>query len=474
MSNETSRLRPRVAIVLAAGKGSRMHSSTPKVLHRAAGKELLEWVVETARASGCEKILVVVGHQREKVQGAIQGDDIVWVHQKEQKGTGHALAQAEPYVTEPSTLLVLSGDVPLVSRSTLQGLASAAEKSWGSMAVAELDEPGSLGRVLARESGDLDRIVEASDASPEELACRVVNAGIYALPSEIFAYLRNLRTDNQKGELYLTDALGDAARNGDPIALVELTNPSEAFGVNTRKDLARVQKALVERHLEELMESGVTILDPERTLVEATVRVGNDTVLHPGVSLMGHTRIGTNCEIHQGSWIRDSAVGDGVEIKPYSLLEEAEVAEDCTVGPFARLRPASVLLEGSRVGNFVELKKTRLGKGAKASHLTYLGDATIGDRANIGAGTITCNYDGANKHATVVGEGAFIGSDTMLVAPVEVGADAITGAGSTITHDVPQGALAIARARQKNITDWKSRARAGTSGSQASAPKKKE
>lgn len=468
MSDEPSRQRPRVAVILAAGKGTRMRSAIPKVLHHAAGKPLLLWVVETARACGCKRILIIIGHQQDKVREAIQGDDIVWVHQREQKGTGHALAQAEPHISGPCTLLVLSGDVPAVAKPTLERLATAAEHGWGAMAVAEHEHPGSLGRVLATPTNLLERIVEAADASPEELACRLVNAGIYALPSEIFPFLKRLRSDNKKGELYLTDALGDAAKAGSPTTLVHLENPAEAFGVNNRKDLSRVHLALLERHLDSLMDAGVTVLDPSRTLVEPTVRVGSDTILHPGVSLLGHTRIGQACEIHQGSWIRDSSIDNDVEVKPYSLLDGAEVGSNCVIGPFARLRPASVLLEGARVGNFVELKKTRLGRGSKASHLTYLGDSTIGDRANIGAGVITCNYDGFEKHSTVIGEGAFIGSDTMLVAPVNVGAEAVTGAGSVITHDIPRGALAIARARQKNIADWKSRSRAGKSGGSAS------
>ena len=451
--------RTRLAVILAAGKGTRMRSSTPKVLHRVGGRPMIEWVVRAARQSGCERIVVVVGHGSEAVRSAVAGDDLSFVVQEEQLGTGHALAQAESAVAGPSILLVLSGDVPLVSATTLDALASQAEVGWGSMAVAELEEPGSLGRVIAHRDDRLDRIVEASDAGPKELACRLVNAGIYALPSEIFEDLRRLEPNNAKGEYYLTDALGAAASRGEAVRLHRLDRFEEAFGVNDRRDLARAHRALLDQHLDDLMRNGVTILEPGRTSIEPTVTVGADTVIHPEVSLEGETHIGEGVELQQGVWMRNTRVADGVLIKAYSLLEDAEVKSECIVGPFARLRPASVLLEGARVGNFVELKKTRLGKGSKVSHLTYLGDSEIGEEANIGAGVVTCNYDGVSKHRTAIGDGAFVGSDTMLVAPVSVGPGATTGAGSVITQDVPEGALAVGRSRQRNIPGWKRRAR---------------
>lgn len=450
---------PRMAAVLAAGKGTRMRSSRPKVLHEVAGRTMLEWVVESARRSGCERVLVIVGHAADTVRASLDGDDIVWVLQEEQLGTGHALAQVEDHLDGAGTLLVLSGDVPLVSPDTLDTLAGAVEDgAWGAMAVAELEEPGSLGRVLAVDgsaAGSLDRIVEASDASPEELACRLVNAGIYALPApEVFDYLRRLGSNNAKGEYYLTDALGAAAADGNTVRLVDLPDFSEAYGVNDRRDLAKVHRAMVDRHLDALMDAGVTILEPARTTIEPTVRVGQDTLIHPEVSLLGNTTIGEGCVLGQGVIVQDSQLADGVVLKPYSTLDRSSVATECIVGPFARLRPASVLLEGARVGNFVELKKTQMGAGSKASHLTYLGDATVGEEANIGAGVVTCNYDGVRKHETVIGDGAFVGSDTMLVAPVTVGDGATTGAGSVVTQDVPEDALAVGRSRQRNIEGW--------------------
>ena len=446
--------RPRVAVILAAGKGTRMKSSLPKVLHRAAGRPLLQWVVDAARAARCERILIVVGHGAEKVREEITGGDLGWVLQAEQKGTGHALAQAEPEIPGNATVLVLSGDVPLVQTSTLDRLAEAAEEGWGAMTVATLPDPGMLGRVIV-EDGAFREIVEYKDANPEQRAVRLINAGLYALPApEIFEYLRNLKTDNAQGELYLTDAVTQAGRDGKPVRLIDLPDPDEALGVNDRTELAKVHRLLIGRHLVDLMKSGVTILEPERTVIEPGVQVGEDTVIHPGVSLLGHTSVGRECVIHQGAWLRDSTVGDGTNVEPYSVLDGAEVGEDCRVGPFARLRPASRLRRKARVGNFVEVKNSVLGEGAKANHLAYVGDATVGEGANIGAGAVTCNYDGVRKHPTEIGPGAFIGSDTMLVAPVKVGAGATTGAGSVITKNVPDGALAIGRARQQNLEGW--------------------
>lgn len=447
--------RSRIAVVLAAGKGTRMRSGMPKVLHCAAGRPLLSWVIETAREAGCERILVVVGHGAEQVKEEIDGEDIQWVLQEEQKGTGHALLQAEPYVDRDSILLVLSGDVPLVSTTTLEQLAAGAEAGWGAMAVAELDDPGSLGRVLAGGYGTLRRIVEASDASPEELAVKRVNAGLYALPApQIFDYLRQIGTDNAQGELYLTDAVTRAADEHRLVLLVPLPDPSEALGVNTRAELARVHRRLMDRHLTRLMDQGVTILEPSRTSIEPGVRVGADTVIHPDVSLLGTTVIGEGCTLRQGAWINDSILGSNVSVEPYSVLEQAQVGDGCRVGPFARLRPASRLLTGARVGNFVEVKSSELGAGSKANHLAYIGDAKVGEGANVGAGVVTCNYDGTGKHPTEIGPGAFIGSDTMLVAPVKVGEGASTAAGSVITKDVPAGALAVGRVRQKNLDGW--------------------
>ena len=455
---ETHSHRRRVAVVLAAGKGTRMRSKHPKPLFEVAGKPMLHWVLEAARDAGCERSLVVVGHQAERLQEAFADrDDVTWVMQEKQLGTGHALAQVESYVDGEALLLVLSGDVPALRPATLDRLATAAEGRGGALAVAELDEPGRLGRVVT--AGDhLERIVEAADASPEELEIRLINAGLYALPApQVFDYLQRLSTDNAQGELYLTDAVGLASSEGGGVAVLRLDDPSEALGVNDRQDLAAVHKVLIDRTRRRLMRDGVTLLAPETITVEPGVRVGMDTVLHPGVSLLGHTVVGEDVEIHQGSWVRDSEIGDDVIVRPYSILDGARVERQCTVGPFARLRPASVLQTGAHVGNFVEIKNAVLGPGAKAGHLAYLGDASIGEQTNIGAGVVTCNYDGENKHRTEVGAHAFVGSDTMLVAPVKIGDRATTGAGSVITDDVEPGGLGVGRARQRTIPGWAER-----------------
>jgi len=467
----------RIAVVLAAGKGTRMVSDLPKVLHRAAGRPLLGWVLDAARQAGCGRILVVVGHGAEAVQAAFSGEenaDLTWVLQAEQRGTGHALAQVEPHVQSAATLLVLSGDVPLVTPGTLDRLAKLAAEGWGALAVAEPAEPGALGRVIA-EDGILRRIVEARDATPEEKQIRRINAGLYALPAPaIFGYLSRLSPQNAQGELYLTDALTAAAADGHALRLLPLADPEEALGVNNRVELSQVHRRLLDRHLESLMLSGVTVLEPARTVVEPGVTVGVDSVLHPGVTLVGASRIGRGCTLHTGVWLSDTVLGDEVQVLPYSVLDGAVIDEGCRVGPFARLRPASHLHPGARVGNFVEIKNSELGPDSRAGHLAYLGDAVVGAGANIGAGVVTCNYDGVRKSRTEIGAGAFIGSDTMLVAPVKVGAGASTAAGSVVTRNVPDGALAVTRVRQKNLEGWAGGLHRRRMGSKTEDPSKKE
>jgi bifunctional UDP-N-acetylglucosamine pyrophosphorylase/glucosamine-1-phosphate N-acetyltransferase len=453
--------RPVVAVVLAAGKGTRMRSVRPKVLHEVAGRPMLDWAVAAARGAGCQRVVVVVGHGADEVRAAFAREPIEWVEQREQRGTGHALAQVRDLIDGAARLVVLSGDVPLVRPATLAALVERADDAWGSMAVADLADPGSLGRVEASPRGEwLARIVEAADASPEQLANSRVNAGLYVLPApEVFADLARLQPDNAKGELYLTDALSAAAARGETVVLHRIEDPAEAFGINDRAELARAHRALIDRHLTALAEAGVTVLEPARTVVEPGVAIGRDTILHPGAALLGATRVGEGCVIAQGSWVRDSDLGQGVTIEPYSVVDGARLEAGSRVGPFARLRPGAVIGEGARVGNFVEVKNTELGAGAKAGHLAYLGDAVVGEGANIGAGAVTCNYDGERKHETRIGKGAFVGSDTMLVAPVEVGEGASTAAGSVITRDVPPGALGVGRGKQRNVPGWAERRR---------------
>ncbi len=447
---------PLVAVVLAAGQGTRLRSERPKVLHEVAGRPMLARVLSTARAAGCSRLLVVVGHGAAAVREAFADQEVTWVEQPEQLGTGHALAQVERQLDGAARLLVLSGDVPLIRPATLERVTAAATGSWGALAVARLERPGSLGRIVMAE-GRLRRIVEAANASQAELASQQINVGLYLLPApQIFTYLAALEPDPVKGELYLTDAL-NAAASEHAIAACELADPDEALGINSQADLARAHRALVDRRGAELQQAGVTLLEPTRVTIEPEVEVGADTVLDADVWLGGLTTVGSRCRLHQGAWIRDSRLGDDVEVAPYSVLDGADVGDGCRVGPYARLRPGARLEAGARVGNFVEVKNARLGPGVKAGHLAYLGDAEIGAGANIGAGVVTCNYDGQAKHQTVIGEGAFIGSDTMLVAPVEVGDDAVTGAGSVVTGDVPAGALAVERSRQRVVPDWAKR-----------------
>ncbi len=448
----------RIAVVLAAGQGRRMRSALPKVLHEVAGRPMLARVLATARLSGCDRLLVVVGHRAESVRAALPETDLAWVEQREQRGTGHALLQAAPLVDRPALLLVLSGDVPLVRAATLDRLVRAALAGWGAMAAATLKEPGTLGRVLTRLDGTLERIVEVTDASSEELAISRVNAGLYALPAPgIFDFLAALEPNNAMGELYLTDALGNASAAGRRIEVVELEDPEEARGVNDRADLARVHRLLLERKVRELQRGGVTILAPERTAIEPESEIAPDSVVHADVALHGASRVGTGSTLHQGAWLRNSTVGQDCVIEPYSVLDGAIVGNGCRVGPFARLRPGTILADGARIGNFVEIKNSRMGRKAKANHLAYVGDAEVGEGANIGAGAVTCNYDGERKHRTEIGDGAFVGSDTMLVAPVRIGARATTGAGSVITHDVPDGALAVERSPQRTVPGWADR-----------------
>ncbi len=443
------------AVILAAGGGERLRSERPKVLHRVGGRALVAWVVAAAREAGCTPIHLVVGSGAEEIRSVLEeeelgGRDIVWVEQRQQKGTGHALLMVREVLRADAAILVLSGDAPLVRPATLRELLGRARDGWGSVAVADLDDPGGLGRVVQR-NGWLERIVEAADAGERELAIRTVNVGHYALPAPaIFDWLEKLDTNNAQGEFYLTDAVSAAARES-PVACVRVEDASEVLGVNSRAELAAVQRVLYRRSVDLLLEAGVTILDPESVWVDAGVTVGPDSVLHPGVTLLGASHVGRGCAVHTGAWLRDSVLADEVDVLPYSVLDGARVASGCSVGPFARLRPEAVLDEGARVGNFVEVKKSILGPGVKASHLAYLGDTSVGAGANIGAGVITCNYDGKTKNRTVIGEGAFVGSDTILIAPVEVGAGGYTGAGSVITRDVPEETLAVGRARQKNI-----------------------
>ncbi|REK00443.1 MAG: UDP-N-acetylglucosamine diphosphorylase/glucosamine-1-phosphate N-acetyltransferase [Acidobacteria bacterium] len=457
----------RIAIVLAAGQGTRMRSQRPKVLHEICGRPSLGWVLEACRGAGCEAIHVVVGAGAEQVRGAFPDADLHWIEQRERRGTGHAVQIAFASLAEQgaldqaTTALIVYADNPLMTAAGLQRLAEVSERDWASLAVATLDDPGALGRVERDREGRLLGLVEFADATAEQRAIRQVNAGQYAIPLAGFApYLERLEPGNAQGELYLTDAFVHAARDGRPVRCVDLESPSEAWGINDRSDLAKAHAEFRRRIVADLLRSGVTVLDPDRVTIGPDVRIAPDVVLHPGVWIGGETTLGAGCVVHQGAWLRDAHLDEGVEVHPYSVLDGARVGAGCAIGPFARLRPGSELAEQVRVGNFVEVKKSRLGRGAKANHLAYVGDAEVGERTNIGAGVVTCNYDGHRKHRTEIGDDAFVGSDTMLVAPVSVGSRSITGAGSVITDDVPDDSLALGRARQRNLVGWTRRSAA--------------
>ena len=451
-------------VILAAGKGTRMKSATPKVLHRAGGLPLIEHVLRAAAAVQPITITLVVGHQAEEVRGALAGrPGLGFALQEPQLGTGHALLQAEPALRGATgTLLLLSGDVPLLQGKTLEALVDAhcRRNSAATVVTARVGNPDGYGRIV-REDGEISAIVEHKDASPDERRIDEINSGIYAFDlAPLFDGLRAIGAANAQREYYLPDLVRIYRQRGLAVHTFALDDEREILGVNSRRELAEVAAIMHKARNEALMDSGVTLVDPTAVYVGPDVAIGADTILHPGVYLEGQTTIGRGCEIHSGVRIVDSVIGDKVVINNFCVIVSSRVADGAQVGPFARLRPDTVVGEDVHIGNFVELKKTSIGRGSKAPHLTYLGDATIGERVNVGAGTITCNYNGVTKNPTVVEDGAFIGSDSQLIAPVRVGRGAYVAAGSSITEDVPPGALAITRGRQVNKDGWVERRKA--------------
>jgi bifunctional UDP-N-acetylglucosamine pyrophosphorylase/glucosamine-1-phosphate N-acetyltransferase len=442
-------------VILAAGQGTRMRSALPKVLHPVAGKPMLAHVIDTARALQPGSIQVVIGHGAERVREQLAADDLSFVLQAEQLGTGHAVAQALPKLSA-ERVLILYGDVPLIEPATLERLLAQVSDSQLGLLTVELADPTGYGRILRDGSGKVQAIVEHKDASDAQRAIREGNTGILAVPgSRLAEWLGRLSNSNAQGEYYLTDVIAMAVADGLLVATETAQDEMEVLGANDRIQLAQLERHYQLRAARRLMAQGVTLLDPARFDLRGEVTVGRDVLIDVNVILEGRVLIEDGVSIGPNCVIRDSVLRAGAVVKANSHLEGAELGEGADCGPFARLRPGSKLGAKAHVGNFVELKNAVMGEGAKAGHLAYLGDAQIGARSNIGAGTITCNYDGANKHRTVMGEDVFIGSNSSLVAPVTLGDGATTGAGSTVTAEVPAGTLAVGRAKQRNIEGWK-------------------
>ncbi|AEB10879.1 bifunctional UDP-N-acetylglucosamine diphosphorylase/glucosamine-1-phosphate N-acetyltransferase GlmU [Marinithermus hydrothermalis] len=449
-------------VILAAGTGTRMKSRLPKVLHPLLGKPMVAYAVEAAIESGAERVVVVVGHGAEAVQTALADYPVVFAHQAEQLGTAHALMQAEQALEGfEGRVLVTYGDTPLLSGQTLARLAGALEAREAGMVLLSLvlEDPTGYGRVLRGADGSVHAVVEEKDAGPEEKRVREVNSGVYAFDANLWAYLKEVRNHNASGEYYLTDLVQIYRAHGHRVVALEGEDPAELLGVNTRAHLAEVERILLERLRRAWMLRGVRMIQPETIYLEPTVELARDVTLWPGVILRGRTRIGEGSVVGAYSVLVDTVVEADAEVRGHTVAEGAVIRAGAGAGPFARLRPGAELEAGAHVGNFVEVKNARIGPGAKAGHLAYLGDAEVGEGANIGAGMITANYDGKRKHRTRIGKGAFIGSNAVLVAPVEVGDGALVGAGSVITQDVPAGALGVARGRQRNIEGYAERKR---------------
>lgn len=435
-------------IILAAGKGTRMQSAKPKVLQTLADKPLLAHVLDTCQNISVDKTIVVYGFGGDQVQQAMTDYSLTWVEQTEQLGTGHAVKVALDELPSTGKSLILYGDVPLVSAETLSRLKQANVQGM-SMLTLTVDNPFGLGRIKRDEQGNITAIVEQKDASEQEQAIREINSGIYCVDNALLhQYLPNLSNDNAQQEYYLTDIVKMAVADGIAIAAIEPDYEFEIEGVNNRQQLAQLERKWQAKLVEDLQVQGVQFADPNRVDIRGEVSVGQDVFVDINVVFKGKVSLGNNVTIEAGCMIKDSQIGDNVHIKPYCVFDDAQVAQGATIGPFAHLRPQTVLEKNTRLGNFVEIKKSRIGEGSKVNHLSYVGDAQIGAGVNFGAGAITCNYDGVNKHQTIVGDNAFIGTNTSLVAPVTIGQTATIGAGSVITKNVEDNALAIGRGRQ--------------------------
>jgi bifunctional UDP-N-acetylglucosamine pyrophosphorylase/glucosamine-1-phosphate N-acetyltransferase len=441
-------------IILAAGQGTRMKSALPKVMHKLAGVPMLEHVYNRSMELGTDDIHIVFGHGGEHLHDYCSDFNVEWVLQDKQLGTAHAVQQASPHIDDDHIVLILYGDVPLIKAGTLRTLIENVTAGTISLLTVDLQDPAGYGRIV-REDNEVIAIVEHKEATDEQKKITEVNTGILAIQAGMLNdYLNRIDNNNVQGEYYLTDIIELAVKDGKKIMTSQPENTYEVEGVNDRSQLSRLERIRQQELAEAIMTDGVTLADPSRIDIRGELKVGNDSYIDVNCIFEGTVTVGQNVTIGAGCVITDTTIADGCVIKPYSVIEKAIIDKHVEVGPFARLRPGTQLKQNSKVGNFVEVKNTQLGEGSKASHLTYLGDTEVGRKVNIGAGTITCNYDGANKYKTIIKDGAFIGSDTQLVAPVTVGKNSTIGAGSTITRDTADGELTLSRSAQKTIKGW--------------------
>ncbi|MFD2179092.1 bifunctional UDP-N-acetylglucosamine diphosphorylase/glucosamine-1-phosphate N-acetyltransferase GlmU [Veronia pacifica] len=442
------------AVILAAGKGTRMYSNLPKVLHTLAGRPMVKHVIDTCQTAGADNLHLVFGHGADKMKATLAEETLNWVLQAEQLGTGHAVNQASDAFRDDEQILVLYGDVPLISDKTIENLLEAQPEGGIALLTVVLDDPSGYGRIVRR-NGPVVAIVEDKDATPEQkLICEINTGVMVATGRDLRRWLSMLKNDNAQAEYYLTDIIALAHDEGRAVEAVHPESTIEVEGVNNRVQLARLERAYQAQQAKELLTSGVMLRDPARFDLRGSLQCGVDVEIDVNVIVEGQVTLGDNVLIGAGCVLKDCEIDDNTVVRPYSIIDGASVGEDCTVGPFTRLRPGAELVGDSHVGNFVEMKNASLGQGSKANHLTYLGDARIGQRVNIGAGTITCNYDGANKHQTIIEDDVFVGSDSQLIAPVTVHRGATIGAGTTLTSNVSENQLAISRAKARTIDGW--------------------
>ena len=447
---------PLEVIILAAGKGTRMHSNRPKVLHELGGQPLLTHVINTAKSLNAATIHVVYGHGGRTVPDAINDTSINWIEQREQLGTGHAVQQALPHINQEAIVLIMYGDVPLVRAESLQPLIDSAQKNALGLLTATLNAPGAYGRIVRDTKKKVKAIVESKDATAKQLKIKEINTGfIAARAAQLQKWLGKVKNDNAKGEYYLTDIFALAVKDKTPVATQTAEAAWEILGINSQKELSRLERLLQTQRAEKLLERGIKIYDSQRIDIRGELKAGRDVSLDINTICIGQVELADGVSIGPNVVLRDVKIGANTEIRANSVIEETTIGTDCRIGPFARVRPGSRIGDRVHLGNFVEIKNASFAEESKANHLSYIGDAVIGRNVNIGAGTITCNYDGANKHETRIEDGAFIGSNAQLVAPVTIGRGATVGAGSTITQDVPEAHLAVGRTKQKNISGWK-------------------